>query len=104
VGWHRALPIVLGLVGVAGYLCARLAIARSVRFAPLTGLEGMTGGRAVAVTPLDPVGVIRYRGELWRAISSGPVPCGTPVQIVRVERQPEGFTAVVEATPSPAQP
>jgi len=103
VGWHRALLAFLGLAAVAVYLCARLAIARSVRFAPLTGLEGMTGGSAVVVTPLDPVGAIRYRGELWRATSSEPIERGTRVQIVRVERQPEGFTAVVEATAPPAQ-
>jgi len=89
-----AAPLCLA-VGVASWY-ARRAVVRSVQFAPQTGIESMAGGSAVAVTPLTPEGVIRYRGELWRSVSAAPIEQGTRVRIVRVERALGGLTAVVE--------
>ncbi len=90
-----ALPLYVSIVAIAVY--ARLAIAQTVQFPPRTGLESMAGQQAVAVTPLNPVGVISYRGEHWRAASGTPIKQGTRVRIVRVERRPEGFAALVAA-------
>jgi membrane-bound ClpP family serine protease len=96
-----AAPLCAAIVTMSLY--AHRAIARTVQFPPLTGVESMAGEDAVAVTPLDPIGTVRYRGETWRATSSRPLERGTRVRIVRVERQPGGFTAVVEAIPTGAQ-
>lgn len=78
-----------------GILYARWRLHRSVQFPPLTGIESMAGRTAIVVEPLCPVGTIRYRGEIWRAVSDEPVRASARVTIVRVERMPEGFTAVV---------
>lgn len=90
---REALPLYITSAGFAVY--ARVAIARTVRFPPQTGLESMAGREAVATTALRPAGYVRYRGEVWHAVADRPVEPGARVQIVRVERQPEGFTAVV---------
>ena len=91
-----AAPLCIGIIGAAWY--ARWAIHRSVRFLPpLTGVESMAGRTAVVVAPLHPTGTIRYQGEVWRAASQMPLDEGAQVRIVRVERFPEGLTAVVEA-------
>ncbi len=93
-------PLYFGVVAAWWY--ARRAIARSVRFPPLTGIESMAGRDAVAVTPLRLIGTVRYQGEFWRAAAARPIEQGTRVRIIHVERLPEGLTAVVEeAAPPP---
>ncbi len=42
---------------------------RALRRKPLVGLLTMVGGNGKVVSPLDPEGVIRISGELWRARS-----------------------------------
>ena len=94
-----ALPLYLVVVMVSALMYT--AIWRALRLPPSTGLEAMSGGRAHVVKALHPAGVIRYRGELWRAVADEPVDPGTPVWIARVERHPEGLTALVHRTPLP---
>ena len=63
---------------------------------PEAGLVGLGG---TAEQPLDPVGFVRVRGELWRArVPSGaaPVERGTRV----VVRDVDGMTLVVEGVES----
>jgi membrane-bound ClpP family serine protease len=91
---YAAAPLWLGIA--AGCLWAHRAIQRSVRFPPQTGLESMAGATAVVVESLRPAGAIRYRGEVWRAAAAAPVEAGARVRILRVDRLPEGFTAIVE--------
>ena len=43
---------------------------RALRRKPLVGLLTMVGGKGKVVSPLDPEGVIRISGELWRARSA----------------------------------
>lgn len=94
-----AMPLYLVVVTVSTLMYA--AIWRALRLPPATGLEAMSGGRAHVVEALRPAGVIRYGGELWRALADEPVEPGTPVWIARVERHPEGLTALVHRTPPP---
>jgi membrane-bound serine protease (ClpP class) len=51
---------------------------------PLTGWEGMIGQRAVAETPLQPNGLVRCKGELWRACASAPTEAGVRLRVVAV--------------------
>jgi membrane protein implicated in regulation of membrane protease activity len=94
-----AMPLYLVVVIVSALMYT--AIWRALRLPPSTGLEAMIGGRAHVVESLHPVGVIRYCGELWRAVADEPVDPGTLVWIARVERHPEGLTALVHRTPPP---
>ena len=43
-----------------------------------------TGAEGVAVTDLDPQGIVKVQGEDWSAVAiNAPVPAGTQVQVVR---------------------
>ncbi len=95
-----ALPLYLVVVAISALMYT--AIWRALRLPPVTGLEAMSGGRAHVVETLRPAGVIRYSGELWRAVADELIAPGIPVWIARVERRPEGLTAVVHRTPPPA--
>lgn len=51
-----------------------------------TGAAAVQGADGVAVTPLDPVGTVRVRGELWSAESlSGKLAAGSTVHVVGVD-------------------
>jgi membrane-bound serine protease (ClpP class) len=76
--------------GLITILLMRLVI-RSRSWLPQTGVEellreigkvtqAIDGG---AGTPMR--GMVRVHGELWQAASSGPIPEGTPVRILRVD-------------------
>lgn len=51
---------------------------------PVTGWEGMLCQRAVAETPLQPNGLVRCKGELWRACASVPMEAGGRLCVVAV--------------------
>lgn len=88
-----ALPAYLVILGISIALYA--AVLRALRLPVQTGLEAMTGGIAHALTPLRPSGLIRHGGELWRATADEPIDAGVRVEILRVERLPEGLTVMV---------
>ncbi len=96
---REALPVYVAVAGLS--LTARVAIARTVRFPPRTGIESMVGREGIAAIALRPAGYIRYQGELWRAAADSPVDPGTRVRIVCVERRPEGLTVLVEPPAPP---
>ena len=50
-----------------------------------TGVQGMIDAVGEAHTALSPDGKVYVRGEYWDAVSSQPVPAGTPVRIVEVQ-------------------
>jgi membrane-bound serine protease (ClpP class) len=51
----------------------------------VTGVQGLIGEVGVARTALVPEGKVFVHGELWDAVSSAPVPAGTPVVVRKVE-------------------
>lgn len=62
------------------------AIIRGQRRRKATGAEGMIDGVAVAKTPLDPMGTVLAKGELWTAVTKGEkVERGEEVIITKVE-------------------
>jgi membrane-bound serine protease (ClpP class) len=62
-------------------------VLRSRSWKNQTGREEMIGAQGTVVTelPLGAEGMIRVHGELWRAISSQPVPEGKPVRVVKMD-------------------
>jgi membrane protein implicated in regulation of membrane protease activity len=62
------------------------------RYRVRTGAEAMVGQLAEVTEPCDPLGVVRVRGELWRARSQRPAGVGDTVRIAAVD----GLTLEVE--------
>ena len=44
---------------------------RALRRKPMVGLPDMVGSKGKVVSRLDPVGLVRIKGELWEAESAG---------------------------------
>jgi membrane-bound serine protease (ClpP class) len=93
------------LVGLIGFTLVTF-IVRAQRRRVTTGVEGMIGAKAVALTPLLPEGRVDYEGENWAAVLDEPATSldpGSEVRIVGVE----GLRLHVEpvfntlSTPSP---
>jgi membrane-bound serine protease (ClpP class) len=58
-----------------------------------TGMEGLTGMTAVALTPIDASGgKVFVEGEYWNAVCDAPVAKGQPVEVVSVQ----GLTVTVK--------
>ena len=72
LGIHLPLWVVIALVValVAFFLILYKLIAPVLKREQVTGGEGMIGLEGRVVTPLTPKGVIKVRGELWKAYST----------------------------------
>lgn len=68
-------------------------LSRRLRQLPIrTGQEAMLGATATALTPIDPIGQVRYGSEIWNAKTEGqPIQVGKPVKIIRLA----GLRAIV---------
>ena len=86
------------LIGAMGFIGALIAVgivsyAVRARARPVvTGVEQLLGETAIAVDDFAHTGLVRVRGELWRAVTHDPVKSG---DILRI-RQVEGLTVTVE--------
>ncbi|HKW63548.1 MAG TPA: nodulation protein NfeD [Candidatus Acidoferrum sp.] len=71
---------------VLSVVLMRLVI-RSRKWKTATGREELVGSTGVVTTELkaEAEGMVRIHGELWRAVSSQPVPEGKSVQVTKVE-------------------
>ena len=72
LGIHLPLWVVITLVVALGVISLILykLIAPVLKREQITGGEGMIGIEGEVVTPLTPKGVIKVRGELWKAYST----------------------------------
>ena len=72
LGIHLPLWVVIALVVTLGviFLILYKLIAPVLKREQVTGGEGMIGIEGEVVTPLTPEGVIKVRGELWKAYST----------------------------------
>jgi len=82
--------VVYSMAAVIGLISFTLItiIVRAQRRPVTTGVEGMIGAEATALTPLLPEGRVSYGGENWAAVLDGPatsVDAGSQVQILAVE-------------------
>jgi len=79
--------IVLALVLGAFVFVIHMTVIPSFRRRIVTGSEGMLGTQGRVVKPLNPVGTIVIKGELWRAKSvEGSVEVNENVEIVGLDR------------------
>lgn len=87
-----AMAVLLGLF----FLFGMAAVVRARRRKPEAGREELVGAVGKVVEELDPEGVIKVRGELWKAVSrdGGRIPVGERVKVVEVR----GLTLIVEKT------
>ncbi len=78
------LPVVIGFSLI--FLFIVTIAARALRRKVQTGVEGLTGETGTARTDLDPEGRVFVHGEIWRAIAPTPIPKGSRVRVVKVEK------------------
>lgn len=92
VGYGIIAPVVLAVAGIFLFL-GRLAVGAHRRGA-VTGVEGLVGATARALTPLEPgeVGQLSVRGEIWRGTSATPIAAGQTARVTAVD----GLTLLVE--------
>jgi membrane-bound serine protease (ClpP class) len=76
-------------------------VLRSRKWKSATGREELLREQGIVVTPIvgGAEGMIRIHGELWRAVSTLPVPEGRPVRVLRIEGL-KLYVEPVEATAS----
>jgi membrane-bound serine protease (ClpP class) len=84
IHWPTALAVTLPFSAITAFLVSLAVKARRVKVA--TGPEGMIGEVGNALTELEPRGMVFVRGEYWDAVSSQPVPAGTPVRVTSMEK------------------
>jgi membrane-bound serine protease (ClpP class) len=83
---NPALAIAVSLAfGAITFFLVRLAF-RARRMKHRLGAEALVGSRASAMEPLDPEGHILVEGEIWRAVSSEPLPRGAALRVIGHEQ------------------
>jgi membrane-bound serine protease (ClpP class) len=89
---HLAVLIVLMLAWAAVAIISYRAGTRALKKQPVVGLGSMVGSRGKVVESLQPEGMIKVGGELWRARSIDvDIESGKEVRVVRQD----GKTLVV---------
>ena len=81
--WLIAVVVII-VVLVFAFVINRIVIAH--RHQATTGREELVGKTAIAKQPLEPEGIVLFKGELWTAISDkGKIKSGEEVIITRVD-------------------
>lgn len=76
--------LVLFFIGFS--LLMHKAIIPTLRRPRVSGGEGMVGLEGEVIEPLNPYGMVKVKGEYWKAFSTtGEVPPGQKVEIIAVE-------------------
>ena len=91
-----------GLLGILGLTLVTF-IVRTRRRPVNTGIEGMIGAKAIALTPLLPEGRVSFGGEDWAAVLDAPatsVDPGSEVRIVAVEGLRLHVQPVIDTLPT----
>jgi membrane-bound serine protease (ClpP class) len=93
-GMTVGLPLIAGIATGGGLVILGIVYqaARSRMRPVVTGVQGMLGEQTVAAESFTGQGRVRYRGELWNAVSDLALSAGQKARIVRVE----GLTLYVE--------
>jgi membrane-bound serine protease (ClpP class) len=78
--------VALGVIMTAFFVFLLGAVVRGRRFPVVSGAEGLIGATGVAISDLNPEGLVRVRSELWSATAAeGTIHKGDAVQAVKVE-------------------
>lgn len=95
--------VVLAIAGIfvlAFFFLVISKAAKAIRQPHATGMGSMVGETGVVVSPLTPEGMIKVRGEIWRARSQGgDLPKDQAVEIVAAE----GLTLIVRPVEAPSE-
>lgn len=90
--WLLKIPISLSVIAllvvlfIALVLIMHRAVIPSLHRKKVTGAEGMVGLEGRVVEALAPVGVVRVKGEYWKAKSTGEViAVGEEVEILKAD-------------------
>jgi membrane-bound serine protease (ClpP class) len=90
IRWTTAIGLALPFALITSFLLS--IVVRARRNKVVTGVEGMIGLSAVAVSELNPYGTVLVRGEYWKAQTSARIPASEPVRITGID----GLTLRVE--------
>jgi membrane-bound ClpP family serine protease len=88
LGIHLPLAVLIALMAaLAAYDVITYRIgSRALKRKPMAGLSDMVGSKGKAVSPLDPEGLVKIKGELWRSSSArGRINAGEEVIVVGQE-------------------
>jgi membrane-bound ClpP family serine protease len=92
IPWPGLIVVMLAWLGWAVFTYQMGS--RALRQKPLVSLSSMVGSKGTAVSPLDPDGLVKIKGELWVAKSAtGAIEKGREVVVVAQE----GLKLVVHA-------
>jgi len=82
-----AVPVIIMLAWAGFAVFTYRMGSRALKKKPLDGLPDMVGSKGKVVSRLDPDGLVRIKGELWKAKSDGgEINTGEEVIVVRQER------------------
>ena len=83
----RSLIIGLSLAVSAFLILVIRAVYRVHKKKPVTGSIGLIGTEGMVIEKLDPSGLIKTHGEIWKAVSTDKkiIKKGSPVEVVKVE-------------------
>jgi len=90
IRWSTAIGLAVPFALITSVLFSIAFRAR--RNKVVTGVEGMLGLQAMAISELNPSGTVLVRGEYWNAQASARVPASEPVRITGID----GLTLRVE--------
>lgn len=99
---------VSGAIGLASIAGAVASIRGAAHRPQVRRPQGLWGAEGEVISPLDPVGTVRVRGENWTAESlSGPLPVGARIEVAEVDGLrlrvwPAGTVVGVPQAPSAA--
>src|SRR5947209_15360037 len=99
---HVSIPLIIAVaVGDTLFFFFVMRAVINSRYTPVrSGAQSLLGARGAALTALDPVGIVRVRGESWTAKSTaGPIPAGTDVTVMGMA----GWTSECVLVPAPQQ-
>ena len=83
VSWSVIIPTVALTAGI--FVFALTAGVRALGRRPQLGAEALVGATGTAYGALNGEGQVKLQGEIWRAVTDGPIPDGTPVRVVGVD-------------------
>jgi membrane-bound serine protease (ClpP class) len=81
--WQVALPLYVPIA--LGSLALTRRMQQTQRETPASGREAMIGAQAVVTNVGHREAKVRYRGEIWRAVSAQPLRAGQQVVVEAVE-------------------
>ncbi|HIH37125.1 MAG TPA: nodulation protein NfeD [Methanocellales archaeon] len=83
--WFRTFRLIvigIAIASAAFFIFGISAVIRTRRTKPTTGSEGLIGLTCEAYSDIDPVGIVKIKGEIWRAESKDRIKKGEKAKIV----------------------